>query len=80
MGRTERDLRKNRGGLYPKEARKMVAHEAVEHAPGFLRVHKILIDGARMFERGLHGALGNFVEGDTLNARRSLWLHPSSPS
>ena len=56
----------------PQKRGDLISDEAVEHTAGLLRVDQILIDGAWMFEGGLHGALGNFVEGHALNARRSF--------
>ena len=58
----------------PEQRRNLIANQAVENTAGLLRVDQILIDGARMFERCLHGALGDFVEGHALNARRSFLL------
>ncbi len=53
--------------LVPQQRRNLVAHQAVEHAPRLLRVHKILIDVARVLERLLHGLLRDLVEGDAAN-------------
>ena len=47
----------------------MVSDQTIEDAASLLRVNEILINGAWMFERGLHGPLGDFVEGHALNAR-----------
>ena len=66
---------KTAADFIPEQRRDLIAHQAVEHAASLLRVDQVLIDGARMFERCLHGALGDFVESDALNARR----RPSSP-
>ena len=66
--------RKTAAHFIPKQRRDLISHEPVEHTTSLLRVDQVLIDGARMFERGLHGALGDFVEGDALNARRRCFL------
>ena len=52
----------------PKQRRDLVTHKAVEHAACLLRVDQVAIDVARMLEGFLHGLLGDFVEGDALNA------------
>ena len=51
----------------PQQRRNLIAHQAIEHAPRLLRVHKILIDIARMLECFLHGLLRDLVEGDAAN-------------
>ena len=64
-----------RNGLHParaqialdfltKHGRHLVADKPVEHAPRLLCVHQILIDGARVFKRGLHGVFAYFVKFD----------------
>ena len=53
----------------PQKRRDLVAHEAIEHAAGLLRVDQIAIDVAGMLERGLDGALRDFVEGHAADAR-----------
>jgi hypothetical protein len=65
---------KSAANFIPEQRGDLISHEPVKHAASLLRVHQVLIDGAGMFERGLHGALGNFVEGDALNARRRRLL------
>ena len=78
----------------PQKRRNLIAHEAIEHTPGLLRVHQIAIDVAGMLESGLDRALRDFVEGDAADAgavadvvRLSSWrllpfffLPASSPS
>ncbi len=58
----------------PQQRRNLISHEPVEHAAGLLRVDQVLIDGPRMFKRCLHRALGDFVEGNALDARRRRFL------
>jgi len=54
--------------LVPQQRRNLVAHDAVEHAPGLLRIHQVLIDFARVLECLLHGPLGDLVEADAHDA------------
>ncbi len=49
----------------PEERRRLVAHQAVEHAARLLRVHLALVDVERMRERLGHRVLGDLVEQDT---------------
>ena len=66
--------RKAATNFIPQQRRHLISHQPVEHAPSLLRVDQVLIDGSRMFKRRLHRALGNFVEGNALNPRRSFRL------
>src|SRR5690349_10145388 len=66
--------RKAASNFIPQQRRNLIADKPVEDTAGLLRVDKILVDGTGMFERCLHGALGDLVEGHTLNAWRSLRL------
>ena len=66
--------RKTAADFIPEQRGNLISHEPVEHTAGLLRVDEILIDGAGMLKRRLHGALGNFVEGNALNARRRCLL------
>ena len=65
-----RPAERPRRTLSHKQRRNLVANQAVEHAAGLLRVDQVLIDIARMFKSFLHGALGDFIEGHALDARR----------
>ena len=56
----------------PEQRGNLISNQAVENTARLLRVHQILINGAGMFECGLHGALGDLVESHALNARRSF--------
>src|SRR5579862_1083639 len=65
---------KTSADLVPKQRGDLISHEAIENAAGLLRINEVLIDRARMFECCLYRAFGNFVEGHTLYAWRSLGL------
>ncbi len=58
--------------LVPQQRRDLIAHQAVEHAAGLLRVHQVLVDLARMQEGLLHRALGDLVEGDAMEGDAAL--------
>ena len=45
----------------------MVSDQAIEHAPGLLRVDQIAIDSARMLKGFLHRPLRDLVEGDAMD-------------
>ena len=66
--------RKAASHFIPQQRRDLISHESVEHAASLLRVYQVLIDGTRMFKGSLHSPLGDFVEGDALNARRRFRL------
>ncbi len=51
----------------PQQRRNLIAHQAVQNAPGLLRVHKILVQVASVLEGLLHGLLGDLVEGHAAN-------------
>jgi hypothetical protein len=48
--------------LLPQDGAHAVAHQAVEDAPGLLRVHLLLVDVLRLLEGLLDGALRDLVE------------------
>ena len=56
----------------PQQRRNLISDQTVEDAASLLRVDQILINRSRMLEGGLHGPLGDFVESNALNARRSF--------
>ena len=48
--------------LLPQQRRELVAHDAVQHTPGLLGVHQILIDVTGMLDAVRHHLLGDLVE------------------
>src|ERR1700686_2475853 len=64
--------RKTTANFVPQQRRDLIPPQSVEHATSLLCVHQILIDRTRMFKSGLDRTLGNFVEGNALNSRRSF--------
>ena len=55
--------------LLPEQVGNLVPDEAVDDAPGLLRVDEPPVDLARRLHRGEHGALGDLVEADPLEDR-----------
>ena len=49
--------------LFPQEGGELVAHDAVQDAPGLLGVHQVHIDVPRRGDRLVHHPLGDLVEG-----------------
>ena len=72
--------------LVPEQRGNLIAHEAIENAPGLLRIHEILVDVAGVLESFTDGALRDFVESDAADALGSssffffFFLLPLSPS
>src|SRR5271165_1560539 len=60
--------------LVPQQRRNLIAHQAVKHAAGLLRVHQIAVNIVRMLECFLYRALGNFVKGDAADVDRAALL------
>ena len=58
--------------LAPEHRRDLVADEAVEHAPSFLRLDELHVEIARRFERGLDRAAGDLVEDHPLHRHLGL--------
>ena len=51
----------------PEQGRDLVAHQAVQHAPGLLGIEKVLVELARMGQGLLDGAGGDLVELDAFD-------------
>ncbi len=52
----------------PQKRRNLIAHQAIQHASGLLRVHQVAINVTRMLKSGLDGALRDFIESHATNA------------
>ena len=50
--------------IFPQERAEFIADNAIQDAPRLLRIHKLLIDGARMLDGIFHRRFCNFIESD----------------
>ena len=50
--------------LLPQQRREAIAHDAVQHAPGLLGVHQVLVDVPGSGDALLHHLFGDLIKGD----------------
>ena len=53
--------------LIPEQRGDLVAHDAIEHTAGLLRVHQVAVDGTGIQERSLDGLGRDLIKGDAMD-------------
>ena len=51
--------------LLPQQGRQAVSHDAIQHTPGLLSIHQILVNAPGSGNTLLHHLLGDLIEGDS---------------